>query len=266
MLFYLLLILFQVFSALGFYFITPNNYWFLFLWIPLGFIAGWLIWVMIIFIVFYPILRFTKTKSHLKHEIIYQFCEFCNMFFRLKIKIVGRENIPTETFVVYANHKSMLDVSVVYQAFHKVMSAVAKNTLDKVKIIHMFMQTAEVVPLDRKNERQGVKDLLRAIKLVSDGYNFMIFPEGGIKTRETEKIIEIKPGAFKLATKPGASIVPVSIIGTSQCKTKSPWHKVRVKVIIHKPIKKEEYENMTTQEIGEKVVEIINSGIENENK
>lgn len=263
---FIVLFLLQITACFGFYFITPDNYYFLFLWIPLGLIAGWLVLVILIFTVIYPFLRFTKPTNRLKHEIIYQFCWFANHLFKVSLKVKGRENIPNETFVAFANHKSMLDVSLVYVGCHCVMSAVAKKTLAGVGIIRMFMNTIRVIPLDRENDRQGVKDLLSAIHLVEENYNFMIFPEGGIKTRETELIETIKPGAFKLATKPQASVLPISIIGSSQCSKRSPWRRTKIKMVIHKAIPYEEYKDLSTQELGEQVKEIINSGVLDEKK
>lgn len=263
MLFVFLILLFHVGTTIGFYFITPDNPWMLFLWVILGFISAIILFFVVIFAIIYPLFRLTKPQNKLKHALLYQFSNFVNIIFRVKITVEGKENIPNDTYVVFGNHKSMLDIFIIYSTYHKVMSAIAKNNLEKSKVLRNFMDAVKVIPLDRVNERQGVKDLLKAIKLVNEGYNFIIFPEGGIKTRETELIQEIKPGAFKLATKPGVIVSPVSIIGSSACSKRSPWKKTKVKIIVHKPIYKEEYEGLTTHELGEQVKEIINQGVLN---
>ena len=76
-------------------------------------------------------------------------------------------------------------------------------------------------------------------------------------------MVEVKAGAYKLATKAEASISPVSIIGTSKFIHMNKFKANRVKIVIHKPIYKEEYENINTQELGEKVFEIVNAGVRN---
>lgn len=52
--------------------------------------------------------------------------KFVHTILKIKIEVIGRENIPNDTFVVYSNHKSMLDVTILYQAYHKILSAIAK--------------------------------------------------------------------------------------------------------------------------------------------
>ena len=184
--------------------------------------------------------------------------------FHLHIEIEGKENIPDGTFVVYGNHKSKMDVLILYDVYHRVMSAVAKDDLYKIPVLHSIMDWFKVIPLNRRDDRQGVRDLIRAIKLVDGGYSMMIFPEGGIKTREEETTIGYKAGSFKLAVKPGATISPVSIIGSSKLHGKNLLlHKSEIKVIIHKPITKEMYETKNTFEIGEEVMEIIDKGVTN---
>ena len=95
---------------------------------------------------------------------------------------------------------------------------------------------------------------------------YIIFPEGGIKTRETEEMIEIKPGAYKLAEWSESAISPVSIIGTSKNATRKKFRTLHVKVIIHKPITKDDYKDLNTTELGEKVFGIVNEGIKDARK
>ena len=242
MLFVIILLLVQIATITGLYFLTPDNLYMLFLWVPVGIISGWLFLAFLLFAVLYPFFYFTSPQNKFKHYLIHNFSWLLNRMCRLKITFEGRENVPTnETFVAFGNHKSMLDVFLIYEGVNCVCSAVAKSTLVKIKIVDMFFKVFGVVPLDRENERQGVRDLLKAIKYVENGYSFIIFPEGGIKTRETEEIVNIKPGAFKLATKPQALVLPVSIIGSSKCKGRKWYSFTKVKVIFHKPIRPEEY-------------------------
>ena len=53
--------------------------------------------------------------------------------------------------------------------------------------------------------------LLDGIKKVKEGDNICIFPEG---TRTDGPMLEFKGGSFKLATKSGAPILPLTIDGT----------------------------------------------------
>ena len=97
--------------------------------------------------------------------------------------------------------------------------------------------------------------------MAKNGTSMIIFPEGGIKTRDVEEMVNLRAGAYKLATKSGAMILPCSIIGSSQIKSNRRIKRKDVTVIFYKPISKEEYQSMNTTEIGLRVEEIINSGI-----
>ena len=63
--------------------------------------------------------------------------------------------------------------------------------------------------MDRSDMRQSMQTILNGIKLVKQGISVGIFPEG---TRNDGKhMLEFKGGSFKLATKTGAPILPLTI-------------------------------------------------------
>ena len=254
------LILFTALFSYLWSLLALGSLWFIILYVFLGFLSS-VIWLVLLVLLFIFIVGNCRYYNKINHKILWHLLEFVRIILRIKFEVEGKENIPSETFVVYGNHKSNCDVILVYLAYHRVMSAVAKKDLAKVPILKIIMKNFEVVPLDRENEREGVKALLHAIKLVKGGYNMIIFPEGGIKTREYETMVGFKAGSFKLATKAGATVSPVSIIGSSKISKNFPWHKTKVKLLIHKPITKEMYENENTFDLGETVQKIIDDGV-----
>lgn len=262
MLCWIIILIFGIGYAYLFTFISDKLYF-----LPLYLLGGLAI-SLILFAVFILFIiwtaPFTKQNNKLKHKIIYPIVKFVHSILKIKIEVIGRENIPDETFVVFSNHKSMLDVTILYQAYHKILSAVAKNDLLKVPFLSRLMLGLGVVPLDRNNDREGVKNILEAIKRVKAGNNYLIFPEGGVKSRETEHMVALRAGAYKLATKPKAVISPVSIIGSSLLSKNCPKHWTKVTVVIHKPIYFEEYQGLSTNELGRKVANIVNTGVDTE--
>ena len=237
-----------------------NSLWFIILYIFLGFITS-IIFLIILVFIFIFITGKCKATNKYNHAILYQLLNFVRIVLIIKLEVEGNENIPNETFVVYGNHKSNCDVILVYLAYKRVMSAVAKKDLAQIPILKTIMKNFDVTPLDRENEREGVKALLHAIKLVKNGYNMIIFPEGGIKTREYETMCGFKAGSFKLATKAEATISPISIIGSSKISKNYPWKKTKVKIVIHKPIQSSVYLKENTFEIGDEVSKMIDEGV-----
>lgn len=237
-------------------------YWF-FLWVPLGIITS--IIGFFLFIIFLrPVFKYTRYDNSLKHKFLRVILKFVNICLKLSYDIEGVENIPDDPFVIYGNHKSNCDVILIYMAYNRKMSAVGKKNLFANKFMNGYLEGLGVVPIDRENDREAVKSLLKAIEMVKGGYNMIIFPEGGVKTRDTEKMVNLRAGAYKLATKAMAPISPVTIIGSSKIKNNCFRHHTHCKVIIHKPITYEEYKDMNTHEIGEMVAKIIDESVENE--
>ncbi len=104
--------------------------------------------------------------------------------------------------------------------------------------------------------------MIEAIRAVRNGLSYIIFPEGGIKTRETEEMVNLRAGAYKLVTKSEALLLPVTILGSSKIKKrKNLFKSLTVQIIVHKPLSKEEYESQTTTELGEYVMNMINKDV-----
>lgn len=276
---FILIILTALFSVL-FNFLAYNlnglSLYFLFIWIPLSFILSALLLFLYVMFMFYVVFPHLKPGNKFVKFTVRSFVILVNKLARMHIKVEGYENIPNETFVVYANHKSMLDVTILYQALNRPLSGIAKKEVEQMPFLKQFCKCLYVQYVDRENDMAAVKSMLKAIKYVKGGLNYFIFPEGGVKTRETETMVALRPGAYKLATKPEATILPVSIIGSSKLTTNSFKKRTNIKVIIHKPINAIEYKNkfiyesiskeVNTKKLGEYVENIINEGIINESK
>lgn len=266
LIFYMLICFFISTALYCVYLPSPNN-WFYVLWVVCGLFTMIVMFILLLGLNLL-IFRLTKPQNRLKHWILWQYVDLIMIFFNIKIEIEGKENIPQDPVVVYANHKSMLDPVILYYVYRmcnkSIISAVGKSTLNKVGFMHRLMKYMGAISINRDNDREAMKEMIEGIKRIKETkMGYIIFPEGGIKTRDTEEMVEVKAGAYKLATKAGASISPVSIIGTSKFIHMNKFKANRVKIVIHKPIYKEEYENINTQELGEKVFEIVNAGVRN---
>lgn len=255
------------------YNINGLSLYFLPLWIILGFITALVLILLYLTIMFYLVFPHLKPGSKFLKNVVRPFVKFANILAKIHVSVDGYENIPNETFVIYANHKSMLDVTVLYDALNRPISGIAKKEVEQMPFLKQICKCLYIQYVDRENDMAAVKSMLKAIKYVKGGLNFFIFPEGGVKTREVETCVALRPGALKLATKPEATILPVSIIGTSKLTTNAFKKRTNVKVIFHKPIRAEEYKNkfidesvskeVNTKLLGEYVEKVINDGILN---
>lgn len=261
---FLVFLFFIGFSYLYIELLPIVNNWYYVLWTVAGLFSSIILFVLYSLFVVFILYRILPINSKLKHRIMWQYSDVILFFGRIKLEIKGKENIPEGPFVIYANHKSMLDPVILYNAYKSIVSAVAKSTLGKIKILKFLMDEMGAILIDRDNDREATKSIIKGIKNIKDyKIGYIIFPEGGIKTRETEVMVEVKPGAYKLATKAGATISPASIIGSSKISKRGALAFSRIKVVIHKPIYEADYKDLNTTELGEKVFEIVNDGVNN---
>ena len=245
--------------------LIPISNWFLFLWIPLGMILGLIICFLIIYFILIPWLYKMDHKKKLHKFFVQTFAKYVCVFLNVKIDMEGKENITEDDSVLYvSNHKSLLDPVFVCFGVKRALSFAAKQEVrDDYKPLRPLLKTSQVIFIDRENDRNSVKEILKGIKLIKDGKGLLIFPEGGIKTRDLNKMVSLKPGAYKLATKSKATIQPVVLLGNHLLDTRKSWFKrVHIHVKVLPAIKYEEYKDLNTNEIGMKVVEMVNANFD----
>ncbi|MDE7263150.1 MAG: 1-acyl-sn-glycerol-3-phosphate acyltransferase [Anaeroplasmataceae bacterium] len=243
------------------FYYTGLSLWFYFLWAPLGLLLSFLTFAGFVFIAFLFWMR-TDPKGKIRHHILYQVCQMVIILCNIKIKVIGKQYIPKETFVCYANHKSDIDPVALYCALHRTCSAIGKKSLFKIPVIKQCQKVFGAIALDRDNDRAAAKAMIEAIRAVKAGMSYIIFPEGGIKTRDTEEMVNLRAGAYKLVMKSGALLLPVTIIGSSNTKKrKTLLKRVKITIIFHPAMKEEEYSLMNTTELGSKIMQLVNEDI-----
>lgn len=130
-----------------------------------------------------------------------------------KVIVTGEEHVPTQGGVVFiSNHQGNFDIPILLGYIDKPKAFIAKKELKKLPLISSWMYYMNCVFMDRSNARAGLKAIQEGAAFLKQGYSQIIFPEG---TRSRgEQLGEFKPGSFKLATKAGVPIVPVTIKGS----------------------------------------------------
>lgn len=137
------------------------------------------------------------------------------MFFSgVKVTVIGREKIPTDTAVLYVgNHRSIFDVITTYPQVVGITGYVSKIELLKVPLLRIWMKNLHCLFLDRKDSKEGLKTILTGIDMLKNGISLCIFPEGTRSKIEGE-FLPFHSGSFKLAEKSGCPIVPMTINNT----------------------------------------------------
>ena len=181
----------------------------------------------------------------------------------VKITVKGKENIPDEAALFVGNHRSYFDILVLYVQCERLTGFVAKDAMEKIPSLRVWMRYLYCLFLDRKDPRAGMKTILLATEYIKQGVSICIFPEGTRNDGEELSMLPFKEGSFKIATKTGCPIVPVSINNSAEIfENHMPkMKKTHVVVEYGTPIYPKELDKEDQKFIGAKCQKIIEDTI-----
>jgi 1-acyl-sn-glycerol-3-phosphate acyltransferase len=166
-----------------------------------------------------------------------------------------------------ANHNSWMDIPFMGATIGwRNYKFVAKKELEKVPILSAAIVTADNLMVDRKDKRSGLRTLRAGMEFLKKGIHLCTFPEG---TRSRDgRLKGFLGGAFKMAHKVGAPVIPLSIVGAQHVQ---PIHwmfplgpsRRRIKVVVHPPV---ESKGLTEAELSEKVRQAMVDGLPDDQK
>jgi 1-acyl-sn-glycerol-3-phosphate acyltransferase len=155
----------------------------------------------------------------------------------LFVKVIGRENIgKNQSYVIVANHQSLVDVLVLYGWLGIDFRWVLKQELRKIPGLGLGCEKVGHIYIDRSDHQKAIASINAAKSKIVNGTSVVFFPEG--TRRASGKPMEFKKGAFVFAIETGVPLLPVTIVNTGHIL---PPHTVNllpgsVKLIIHKKI------------------------------
>lgn len=241
-----------------FHHLVLHEYYFIPVDIIIGIVLGALT-LLIVVIMHIPFFRLLKSNNRYKHFYIRQVFELCFFFMHVKLDVKGLENVPKENFVVYSNHKSQADILAIYLALKRPITFVSKPSVFKVPFLSATMKSIACVPINRENDREAAKAIIKAVNICKESMSIIIFPEGTRTSKDYLGMLDYHHGSYKLAMKANAPVLPITILNTAKINDNVFFKKTKVSVVIHKPITSEEYKDMNTTVLGDKTKEIINS-------
>lgn len=152
------------------------------------------------------------------------------------VEVSGGENIPERGAVVFMpNHQSNVDPPAMVTALPPVL-VMTKEEFFRVPVLGRAMRLRGFIPVNRKNRERSREAVEQAVRALKAGSSFLVFPEG---TRSPDgRLQAFKKGAFIMAVKSQAPIVPVSISGTRLImqKGKAVIRSGKVRITLHPPI------------------------------
>lgn len=130
-----------------------------------------------------------------------------------RVEVSGLENLPAQSGVLFvANHQGAFDIPLLLGFIPGLKGFVSKKENSRFPILGIWMKLLRCIIIDRSDLRQSVRAIARGVRDLQSGHSLVIFPEG---TRSKSSCLNrFKDGSFKLATRSGAAIVPLTIDGS----------------------------------------------------
>jgi len=194
----------------------------------------------------YPVIR--------NHEIVTDF---------FKKKKDGKE----QNAMFIANHCSWMDIPFLGATMGwRNYKIVSKKELGIVPILGTAIRAGGHIMIDRVDRRSQVRTLKQGIGYLKDGLNLATFPEG---TRSRSgRMMEFKAGAFKMAHKAGAPVIPISIVNSDKVMPMGWMMAMRpaygvAEVVVHPPVSSDD---KTEEELAEAVRKSMIEGLPEDQK
>lgn len=130
-----------------------------------------------------------------------------------RVEVSGMENLPVGGGVLFvSNHQGAFDIPLLLGYIPGLKGFVSKKENFRLPVVSIWMKLLHCIILDRNDLRQSARAIARGIRDLQAGRSLVIFPEG---TRsKSGNLQRFKEGSFKLATRSGAPIVPLTIDGS----------------------------------------------------
>lgn len=174
---------------------------------------------------------------------------------RVEVKSTGTEKAAgTYPALLVCNHIHDIDPAVILKELPELkLGFIGKKEIYKeLPFVARFMHKLNCLPIDRENNREGVKTVIEAIRLIENKtVSIGVFPEG--YTSLDGELHEFRNGAFKIATKSECPIVVCTVLGTREAVKNLFRRRNRIYFDVLEVIPAEEVKRLTTAELSERI-------------
>lgn len=116
--------------------------------------------------------------------------------------------VPGKSYMLVANHTSMLDIMLMLYVSKNPFVFVGKKELVKIPLFGFFYKRVCIL-VDRGDTRSRTAVYRRAQNRLNQGLSICIFPEGGVP-EEHILLDTFKDGAFRMAISHNIAVVPIT--------------------------------------------------------
>lgn len=132
-------------------------------------------------------------------------------------KVKREYTIPNDhhSYMLVANHYSMMDIMLMLYCSKNPFVFVGKKELSKLPLFGYFYKRVAIM-VDRKSPQSRREVYTQAMERIKAGLSICIFPEGGVPDDESIVLDSFKDGAFRIAIQCQIPIVPMVFYDTKK--------------------------------------------------
>ena len=128
----------------------------------------------------------------------------------LPVQVEDRAKLEKNSpYIFLANHFSYLDVAMMGFVPGDVLF-IGKASIRKAPLFGYYFKNLHIA-VDRSRIKSRAETMRRAAEAIDQGSGIVLFPEGGIYTKNPPMMIPFKNGAFRLAMEKQIPVIPVTL-------------------------------------------------------
>ncbi len=238
------------------------------LWIALIFVGSFLGVIALFLIVGFILSAVVNIKKPIKKPsrfytfIYHMFVGWLDRLFGVKLTVNGEDKLPDTPCLFVMNHRSNFDPIILADKYKKRrILMISKPSNFRIPIAGGVIHKVGYMAIDRENDREALKTVLRAADYLKKGYSIGIYPEGK-RNKNGVELLPFRHGAFKIATKADVPVVVTAIHETQNIKKNFPFKRTKVVLDILKTIYPDDYAGKTTVEISDEAAALMSADIE----
>jgi len=175
-----------------------------------------------------------------------------NALCRVRIHTEGFETLPEGRWLYVSNHRSGFDALTACWAMRKHgVAFIMKPSIMRIPIAGAFLHKSCFLDIDRENDREALKTIIRATQLIKSGEaSIAVYPEG-TRNPEGKGLLPFRNGVFKIAQRAKVPVVVATVKNSEEVLRNFPWRPTDVYLKVCKIITTEEMEGLKTNNIGD---------------
>jgi 1-acyl-sn-glycerol-3-phosphate acyltransferase len=184
---------------------------------------------------------------------------------RVKINVTGLdiEELPKNQRMFFVcNHQHDFDPVILLTVFKdfKLGFIGKKDIIPEMPLVAKIIHKLNGLFIDREHDREAAKTILQAVKTIkNDEASVALFPEGYVSKDCT--LLPFRNGAFKIATKTKCPIVICALNNTRSIPKNMCRKTTKVNLKIVGVLYPEQYEGLTTTEMGDRIHTLMDSAL-----